>query len=356
MGDSGHARLLFDGIMSVALADLMAQRRTVDASRMADCPLVSTASPTGVVRPRAWRTWLLRIAPYLVTGAVVAVLLRRYPAEEIARQMAAGHALRLLPLGLVLPFAVWLPYAAYDRIVIAGVVGSIAFRDVIRAKAASALLLVFGYFFGGGGYAVWIARTTRVGAGRAAGAILYLMASDLIALCSVAAASMWLGGSDLPTLRTIATWVVVVLLALILLGPYGGWLRLPAVFEPWRTVPRGRSLAQIAGRAGNIAIITATTWAAMRAFGIELPPVVAAMYVPVILFVTSLPINVAGLGVAQAAWLLLLPWASGPQLLAFQALWNLSTALGIALRGIPFVRRVVREIEEGKSRAAPLAT
>jgi hypothetical protein len=174
------------------------------------------------------------------------------------------------------------------------------------------------------------------------------MASDLTAVCGVAGASMWLGGPGASTpLRAVATWVFGVLVALILVGPYGGWMRLPPFFAPWRTVPRGWSLVQILGRALNIAIIAAFTWAAMRAFGLQVPVGAAATYVPVIALVTSLPINVAGLGAAQAAWLLLLPWASGPQLLAFQVLWHVASGLGLLARGIPFVRGIAREIEDG---------
>jgi hypothetical protein len=286
-----------------------------------------------------------------VTCAVVAAILHRYPAGEIARQMAAGHALRMLPFGLVLPFVVWLPYAVYDRMVFEGAVGPVALRDVVRAKAASAILLTLGYFVGGGGYAVWIARTTRARPVRAAGAVLYLMSSDLTAVCGVAGAAMWLGGPEVsPSLRAVATWVFAVEVALIVVSPHGRW-PLPEIFAAWRRVPRGRSFVQIAGRAGNIALITAFTWGAMRAFGIDVPAGVAAMYVPVIVLVASLPINVAGLGAGQAAWLLLLPWASGPRLLAFQALWHVFSGAGILARGVPFVRGVVREIEDGRARA-----
>ncbi len=297
----------------------------------------------------AWRVWSLRVAPYLVTATVVAAILRRYPLADIAAEMRVGHAMRMLPLGLLLPFVVWLPYSAYDRIILRGAIGDVPLREVVRAKAATSVLLTLGYFLGGGGYAVWIARATRVGAARAAGAVLYIMASDLVAVCAVAGTSMWLGEHDVPrTLRTVATVIFVVQVSLILVGPHAAWLRMPAVFEAWRLVPRTWSLAQIAGRSVNIAILTAFAWAAMRAFGIAIPAGAAAMYMPVVMLVTSLPINVAGLGAAQAAWLLFLPWASGPQLLAFQALWHVFTGLGILVRGVPFVRGVVREIEEGR--------
>ena len=309
---------------------------------------VLTAPPIASRNAPAWRTWSLRLAPYLVTGIVVVVLLRRYPASEIVAEMRGGHALAMLPFGLALPFVVWAPYAACDRVVFEGTVGDVAFRDVARAKAATALLFILGYFFGGGAYAVWIARAVRARAGQAAGAILYIAASDLTAVCAVASASMWLGGADAPhSVRAVATWIFVVQVSLILVAPYNERLRLPPIIAAWRLVPRRRWLVQLAGRVMNTAIIAALTWAAMRAFGIDVPARAVAMYMPIVMLVTSLPINVAGLGPAQAAWLLFLPWASGPQLLAFQVLWHVVSGAGILVRGLPFVRGVLREIEVG---------
>lgn len=302
----------------------------------------------------AWRVWLERLAPYIVAATVVGAILRKYPARDIVAEMRLGHALRMLPLALALTFVVWLPYAAYDRVVLFGAVGPVRYLDVLRAKAASAVLLTLGYFLGGGGYAVWIARKTGAGGARAAGAVLYIMASDLVAVCAVAAASMWLGGLEVPhALRTIATTIVCVQVLLILIGPYATTSRSIRVFEPWRRVPRGWGLSQICGRAVNIAVITAFTWAAARAFGLDVPAGAMGMYVPIILLVASLPFSVAGVGAAQAAWLLLLPWATGPQILAFQAVWHVFTGAGLLLRGLPFVRRVVAEIDAGAGGPEP---
>ena len=295
-----------------------------------------------------------RIAPYIVAASVVAWLLHKYPLQEIAAEMRLGHALAMLPAGLALAFVVWLPYSACDRIIIQGAIGPVPYRDVLRAKAASATLLLLGYFFGGTGYAAWIARRMGVGAARAAGVVLYAMSSDLAAVCFVGGASAWLGGHDVPAvLRTTATSIFGVLIALILVSPLGVPSRLPVIFQPWRTVPRARGLAQIGVRSVNIAIITGFTWVGARAFGMQVPPGVMAVYMPIIVLVTSLPFSVAGLGAAQAAWLLLLPWASGPRILAFQVLWHLFTSAGILLRGLPFVRRVVSEIASGQSIAPP---
>ncbi len=316
-------------------------------------PEPSVGSAPAVARSRA-RLWLQRLGPYLVAASVVAWILHRYPVASIATEMRAGHALRMLPLALLLPFVVWLPYALYDRVVLLGSVGRVPYRDVVRAKAASAVLMTLGYFFGGGGYAVWVARKTGAGAGRAAGSVLYMMSSDLVAVCTVAGASMWIAGADVPrVLRSIATGVVCVQLVLLFAGALRSPVRLPVVFEPWRTIPLAWGLAQIAGRAVNIVIITAFTWAGARAFGIAVPARVMGMYLPIILLVGSLPFSIAGFGAAQAAWLLLLPWASGAQILAFQTLWQLFGGAGLLLRGLPFMRTVVAEIDAGRPSAAP---
>jgi hypothetical protein len=295
-----------------------------------------------------WRLWLRRLSPYVVAASVVAAILRKYPVTEIVTEMRLGHARWVFPLALALELVVWPAYAAYDRVVLVNAIGPIRYGDVLRAKAATAVLLTLGYLFGGGGYVLWIVRKTGTRTVRAAGAVLYVMASDLVAVCAIAGVSMWFGRIEVPhVLRTIATAIFGVQVLLILAGPYAARGRPIPLFDPWSRVPRSWGLAQIGGRAANIAAICAFTWAAARAFGIDLPLGAMGMYMPIILLVSSLPFSVAGFGAAQAAWLLLLPWASGPRILAFQTLWQLSTGAGFILRGLPFIRRVVAEIDAG---------
>jgi len=65
----------------------------------------------------------------------------------------------------------------------------------------------------------------------------------------------------------------------------------------------------------------------------------------------SMPVNVAGIGAVQGAWLLLVPWAQGgEQILAFAVLWQRVVGAGMVLRGLPFVRQVASEIERGPGR------
>jgi hypothetical protein len=94
------------------------------------------------------------------------------------------------------------------------------------------------------------------------------------------------------------------------------------------------------------------TWAAAQAFGLEIPFWVMVSHVPIILIVSSLPVNVAGFGAVQGVWLLLTPWASAERILAFSVIWQLVSCLALIVRGTPFVRGALADIRLGRDAAA----
>lgn len=267
--------------------------------------------------------------------------------------MRAGAWGAMLPYPFALPFGYLLLHAIWDTLILRRVlvaddgreVTPPTYVEILRGRAGTAVLMLLGYFFGHGGFGVWLARTTGARARSVSGAVVYTMISDLGALGVVASAATFLGAADVPrAVRTVATCVGAVPIALVLVGP-GLLARTRAPFlAPWRSLDRGVALLQIAGRALDIGLVILVTWQAARAFGLAIPLASFATYMPVVLLVTSLPFNVGGIGAAQAAWLLFLPWAAGEKLLAFQLVWQLFFGLGIAIRGAPFVRRVAREI------------
>jgi hypothetical protein len=306
---------------------------------------------TGAPPRPAWQVWLRRLAPWVMTAAAVFFILREYPVDQIVAEMQRGDALPMVPIGIGLTFSVLAMVALWDWVVLFGMLGGPRYWDVIRAKGGMGVLLTLGYGFGHGGYGVWIARATRATVAEAIGVTLYISASDLCALCLVATGMIHLGGADVPrSLAIAAPSLAGVLVLFTLVGPFQKTQR-PRVFAPWRLLSRKRQLANIAGRTVNISFIVVMTWLATRAFGLEIPFDVMSSYLPLIMLVGSLPINIAGFGPVQGMWLLFEPWASGPSLLAFQFLWHLVIASGLVLRGLPFIRRVVTEIAEGKAAA-----
>jgi hypothetical protein len=296
------------------------------------------------------RTWARRLLPWLVAASVLAALLVRYRLADIVEQVRRGHALAMVPMALLMPIALLLVYATCDRIVLLACVRRLRYGEIVRGKAGSAVLMALGYLFGSGGYGVWIARRAGLRPSRAAGVLLYIMASDMTSVAIVAATSLWLHHLPVPAgLRAVSTGIAISQVVLILVGPLNLLRRpLPAVFAPWQKVPPHWGLAQLAGRCLSMLIAISATFTAARAFGMPLPLGAVAAWLPVILLVASLPVNIAGLGAVQLVWLAAFtPWAPPTQVLAFQFLWQLMTGAAIVLRGLPFVRRVIVEIDEG---------
>jgi hypothetical protein len=289
----------------------------------------------------------IRVAPYLLTAGVIVAILWRYPPGRIAAEVVRGELLPLLPIALTMMVLSLLMVATADHLVYRATCGPLRWVEVVRAKAGVSLLDVINYAAGHGAYAVWVSRFTGATAGVAAGALLFIMAGDLASVCVAAAAACLAAPAVAPTgVLWLAVGISGTLVVLLLIGPYRLLTRDrdPAILRPWYTVPRSIGLTQLAVRLVHKAMIVVMTFAAMRAFGIDIPFAVAAVHAPIILLVASLPFNVGGFGAVTAGWLLMTPWAPGEQLLAFQFLWNLLVAGAVVVRGLPFVRRVVEEV------------
>ena len=296
-----------------------------------------------------WRKRLTRWAPGLIGLGVLGAILWEYSPGAVLAEMAQGDWQLLGPVAMLTTIIGLFVVALADTWVVRHGTGPVRYLDMIRGKAGSSVLDVVGYAASHGGYAVWIARFARTTAGRAVGVLLYIMASDLAAVCLVASVPIHLAG--VPVSSTI-TWITTGLAALmfaLMLAPnrWRGQGSRAAWREPWWRVPRGVALAQVSLRICQIVVWVGATWISARAFGLEIPLAAMAVYAPLILLAAALPLNVAGFGVAQGAWLLLLDYAPGERILAFAALWNLALACAVVLRGLPFLRGVVAEVGEG---------
>ncbi|MBW2452943.1 MAG: hypothetical protein JRI68_00435 [Deltaproteobacteria bacterium] len=304
--------------------------------------------------PSRLRRALGRLAPYVIAAVAVVVILGKYPPARIAEEMTRGKLLPMVPYALLLLVTALATVAGSDTLVIHGCVQGPSYWRVLRARVGVALLGLVGYAAGIGGYGLWLARVTGAGAGLSGGMALYIVSSDLVAVSLVTSAAIWIGGAEAaPALGIAAPVIAAVLLALKLADhlPLVPTPKLPAVFLPWRKVKPGRLVAQLALRTANIYLNTLCAWGAANAFGMPVPLWAMATYFPLVLVVGSMPVNVAGIGAVQGAWLLLAPWASsGEQVLAFAVLWQLMVGAGVVLRGLPFVRQVVGEIERGLDR------
>jgi len=311
------------------------------------------------------RRWLRLLAPYAITALVVAGLLQRYELSRILAEMRQGSVLPMAAVALSLSFVLLPMTALWDRAVIRAAVppGSTRPRylDVVRGRAGSAVLMAVNYAAGSGGFGVWIARVTGCGPSVGASIVLYIVTSDLAAVALVATPAAWMATLDvpvLPALRVGAPAVAALVVGMALLGPrIWGRQTSPDLRDrprvPWAVAGPAAALTSIVGRCVNIVVILVATWLGAGAFGMPLPFSAVAIYMPVILLIGSLPINVLGVGAVTGIWALAFErFAPGERVLAFQFLWSLFFGTGVVLRGLPFVRRVVAEIDEGKKQQA----
>lgn len=299
------------------------------------------------------RRMLVRALPWAVAIGVAAFLLSRYSLGDIAREMAKGDVVALLlPMLVMMTVSICL-VAAGDLLVLRStVVVAPRFWDLIRGRAATSILMLLGYVFSGGGLAVWIARKTKIPAGQTIGLLAYIMFSELAALSIIASVAVWLGGGELieAQLRTVVLWVApAIALSVVAAGLIGPRLLAPRLADPQllravTRVPASAFVLNLLLRTLHLSnVILCKIWA-LRAFGLDIPVSALWTYMPVILLVGALPVNVLGFGAIQVVWLVFERWAPGEAILAYVFLWQLLFVIALVIRGLPFVRRVIAEI------------
>jgi len=308
--------------------------------------------------------WLRRLAPWVVAVLVIALLLARYSPRAIADELARGGVLGLVPWVAAVSLGALACMAAADWLVFSAALAGAGARrlrvlDVARGRAATSILMSVNHGLSSGGYAVWLARRTGVGAGATAGAATYQLLSDLGGVCLVALPAALLGADLLPqrvgaSAAVLAGIGLVSVSALLLFGPRVAprrW-RESRLLGAWVRVPISVWAASSLLRAGTIAINIAGAWGAARAFGLPIPFEALAAGLPITYLVGALPINVLGLGAVQGVWVVLFEaHAPGAQILAFQFAYQLFSAIALVVRGLPFLPGVLRDLERGGAAA-----
>jgi hypothetical protein len=306
------------------------------------------------------RRWLRRLAPWVITGTVVTAILIKYPIGRIVEEMDRGNAWRMAPVALLATLVLWFTATAGDYALLRPQTSGLGFGRLMRGKAGVSVLNAVGLALNYGGFAVWMRRALGLRWMTAVGTMLMITVGDLTGVSVIAVAALAFGGDALPADMHDRLWLIAPIVA----GAAAGLLFLPGsrarprpggrpIFAPWRTVPRLHRLASLLSRCGTISVLIISSWAASRAFGLPIPFEAWASFLPVLLVIGAMPINIGGFGPVQAAWLLLFsPWATGPEILAFQFLWQLALATALVIRGAPFLRGVVADVARKPPAAA----
>ncbi len=295
------------------------------------------------------RRILVQLLPWAVALGVAGMIVQQYSLQAIFAEMSAGRSGPLFWIAPVMLAGTLFVVGAADFVTIRAHSTRARYLEVVCGKAASVLLDLINYAAGKGGYGAWIARKYGVGVGISAGLVVYIMAADLFGISVVATLAIWIGQPDLPpAVGYIFAAISATLLLFVLLGPIDQFrLDRFSVFHPWTRTPVGVGLLQMFLRITQQAVFVVVTWLAAEQFGLDVPPAVMLAYFPVIAITGALPINVAGIGAVQGAWLLLEPWAPAEQILAFSLVWGWVLSGFVVLRGLPFVNGVLRDLRYG---------
>lgn len=281
----------------------------------------------------------------MIAGLTVAAILWKYPIGRITEEMRRGDARALLPAAFGALGVIWLTSSTSDYLVFRSIIPDLKFWPLMRGKAGVSILNALGPALNYGGHALWIHRRFGARPAAAAGALMYIGLGDLVAVMAWVTAAIWLG-TDVPaaTRDGLGIGAPIVLVVALVLHMWPLRSERP-ILTPWRGLAIATRLAILGVRCTTIAIIVTGTWIAANGFGIPIPFGAAATWVPILLVVAAMPVNIAGLGPVQVAWLAVFaPWAAPTQILAFQFLWHASMLAALLVRGGPFLRAVVADI------------
>jgi uncharacterized membrane protein YbhN (UPF0104 family) len=231
----------------------------------------------------------------------------------------------------------------------------VTFREMAPVKAAVYLINIVNYNAGSGAVALWLRRRKGIPFLEAAASVLFINLVDAAVLVALMAAG--LPALAPPVNRAVA--ILVAGAAAVMAGHFLYWrggfdflvlgkLRDWPIFHSFRLAPFRRYAGLASLRLPFDLLFILNFWLAMRAFGIEVPFLKALVYVPVILFISVVPITVSGLGTVQAATVYLFSnYAPEATLLAFSLVFTVAVNGVRAILGLPVFHRVSQEVFSG---------
>jgi hypothetical protein len=298
------------------------------------------------------RVWA-KLWPLLVALAILAYLFTRIPREDLWQALKTGPWLWLAAY-IVLVVLLALLADTYATVVALGVMGlEPRFSQVFLVRGATYLLGLLNYSLGQGAFGFYLQRSGLAMA-RAAGIVLFLLITNSGVFLVISGlgvlAGVFLGGN----------FSGLAFLALGLAGGLLAYLGLvamrPRVLQGWRlTAPLleaglGGHWRAAAGRLPHVLIMILTFWGALHLWGIPIPLRQGIILIPIVLFLSALPVTPAGLGTFQAAMVVLIgpyaplahPEARAAMVLAFSLVYHFLGIIVQASLGLWCLQKIKR--------------
>jgi hypothetical protein len=241
-----------------------------------------------------------KIGPYFIAALALGWVLRSTDQKKLME--ALHHA----PMGLFVAMsAVMLVLnCAADTFAMSAVFRRFGCRvpypDLYLVRASTYLLAVVNYHVGQAAIVGYLYRVQRVPLLRASGWILFIIGINVGTLFLLASA----GATRTTGQLAILHWIplacgvgIVVYAALLTWKPR--LLAERALFKPLFEMGIPGHIWGVLVRLPHVGVLLVWHFASLRMFGVQVTPGAALLYLPAYFAVSSLPINVNGLGVAQ---------------------------------------------------------
>lgn len=285
---------------------------------------------------------LAKLWQVLVALAILAYLFARIPLAALWDALATGP---WLWLGAYIVFVVLLVLLAdaYATCVSLRVMGlRPQFSRIVLVRGATYLLGILSYSLGQGALGFYLQRS-GVATARAAGIVLFLLIVNSGVLLIISGLGLLAGalpGGGFPGLSSLALGLAAGMLAYLIavsLRPH--FLQGSRLLAPSLEAGLGGHLRAAAGRMPHVLILVLTFWGGLHLWGIPIPLLQGLVLIPVVLFLSALPITPAGLGTFQAGMVLLLspyvplanPEARATAVMAFSLVYH---CLGLIIQAI----------------------
>jgi hypothetical protein len=256
-------------------------------------------SSTGVQRLGA-SAIAKKLAPYLIAAIALGWVLHH--TDMKALRAALHHA----PMGLFIAVSALMLVlnCAADTFAMSAVFARfgcrVPYRDLYLVRASTYLLAVLNYHIGQAAIVGYLYRVKRVPLLRASGWILFIIGINVGTLFLLASAGATRTTGELELLRyvPIACAVgIVVYAALLTLKPRV--LAERTLLKPLFEMGIAGHVMGVLVRLPHIGVLLVWHYLSLRMFDVRVTPGAALLYLPAYFAVSSLPINVNGLGVAQ---------------------------------------------------------
>jgi hypothetical protein len=244
---------------------------------------------------------LLRIAAWVVTATLLFFLFRniQWSTLKAAMQNAAPWtipvgAASILGIYAADSFAIWKTFGWF--------LAPLSFAQVLVVRGATYLLAAINYNVGQGAIVYFVHRATGAPVMRGVATVLLIMGVNVLALLVLASVGLAVA-PEVPHSVAVVVGIAYAGLAVyaLVVALKPRWLAQRPIFDVLLAAgPVGHARALLV-RVPHIVTLVIFLTSMLRAFGVAVPLGQAVVSLPIVFFISVLPISVQGLGTTQAA-------------------------------------------------------